>query len=138
MELIPLKITEGWEVVKNHFYDIDYQSCLDESGLLSYPFYEDILVIRNRYLRLTIDLGWMPDSDPNGSYQLQLLSWEDEPKIKPMPKQSICKKVDGVILQYKLFFPEVENWDDPLESYESKSRIAIKDKINEFLRWKRT
>ncbi len=138
MELIPLKITAGWEVVKNHFYDIDFESCLDESGMLTYPFYEDILVIRNKNLRITIDLGWTPDGDPNGSYKLRLLSWEDEPRIKATPKQSISKNSDGVKLEYKLSFPVIENWDAPVAEYESKSRIEIKDKINEFLKWKRT
>jgi hypothetical protein len=137
MELLPLKITAGWEIVKNHFYDVDYNCCLSKLGTLSYPFYEDILIVRNKNLRLSIDLGWIPDGDPNGCYRLKLLSWEDDPKFKSPPKGRIFKNIDGVNIEYKLTYPILENWDAPLECYESKSRFDIQNKINDYLNWRR-
>ncbi|WP_445362590.1 hypothetical protein ACJJIQ_17675 [Microbulbifer sp. ANSA003] len=132
MELLALKISVGWEVVKNHFYDIDHESQSLETGRLKYPFYEDILLLRNRHLRMSIDLGWTPDCDPSGSYKLLLLKWNDDVNIEPTPKQTISKNLNGIKLKYELALPVSENWDKPVEQFESRDRFVIRDKINEF------
>jgi len=85
MNLVPLRIPGGWLVIKNTFYDVSPEVV---NGRLSPPgvFVQDILSIERRLfdgnappeLDFVIDLGWLPDEDPNGGYHLTLLreSWE--------------------------------------------------------------
>lgn len=82
IKLMPLKIPGTWAVIYNSFVDEDP---IVQAGLIiNSQFYnEDILSIER--IRFTgtawntdqmghaLDLGWYPDSDPNGSYRLTLL-----------------------------------------------------------------
>ncbi len=60
------------------------------------------------------------------------------PVVKPTPKQTISKKYESAILKYKLDFPVSENWDNPVEEYESRNRFEITNKINEYISRERT
>ncbi|MCO1336443.1 hypothetical protein MO867_19095 [Microbulbifer sp. OS29] len=136
MELLSLKIPAGWEMIKNHFYDIVHENHSNPGELLGYPFHEDILFLRNRHLRRSVDLGWTPDCDPNGSYKLTLLAWLDGELTTPSPKQTILRKMECVTLKYKLTLPITEDWNNPIEKFESNCRFSIRDRINDFLRGK--
>ena len=133
MNLLPLKISQGWEVLKNHFYDVDHETNKNSDGELDYPFYEDVLVLRNRVWRITIDLSWLPDCSPEGRYKLILLKWQDDKHISPTPKNTIKKKIDNNTLMYKLHYPVFEDWDSPVKEFESRNRFEVQEKINEYL-----
>ncbi|MCH1926961.1 hypothetical protein L9G74_19270 [Shewanella sp. C32] len=133
MELVALSIPAGWQVVINHFYQVTPQQCIDANGVLAYPFYEDMLLLRNPSLRRTIDLGWLPEGNADGCYQLLLLAWQAEPIIAPSPKQSFTQRVGGHTLTYRLSPPIEENWQQPLVSFRAIDWQAVRDKIHQFL-----
>ena len=83
-----LRIPSGWLVAQNHFYDVTPSSVCSD-GRLDFPFVQDILQLRNRNLRMPLDLGWYPDGDPNGSYRLVLVQWDQLPNHAEMPRQTI-------------------------------------------------
>lgn len=71
MELQNLKISQGWFINYNQFYDIEPTNESVETALTF--FNEDILQFTHeRYNRL-IDLGWYPEFDwENGAFTLVL------------------------------------------------------------------
>lgn len=92
--LQPLRIPEGWTVGLNKFEDIDPETLSAGNKVWLYAFNEDILQISCKLKRkrnddiekqeLIIDLGWYPDSDPNGSFTLLAIlneNW-DKPLLK--------------------------------------------------------
>ncbi len=133
MELVALSIPAGWQVVNNHFYQVTPQQCIDANGGLGYPFYEDMLLLRNPSLRRTIDLGWLPEGNADGGYHLQLLAWQAASKLEPTPKQTITQRVGGHTLTYRLSPPIEEDWQQPLASYSATDWQAVRDKIHQFL-----
>jgi hypothetical protein len=87
-QLVPLRIPSGWAIVHNSFGDVDPVIC--DGVIANNEFYnEDLLSIesilfdgeswatdKSGYL---LDVGWYPDSDPQGSYRLTLLrgGWDN-------------------------------------------------------------
>lgn len=81
-KLVPLTIPSGWAVIHNSFGDED--PVVSNGSIINDEFYnEDLLSIepiqfngtnwvtaRNGY---AFDLGWYPESDPEGCYRLVLL-----------------------------------------------------------------
>ena len=85
LELVKLAIPTGWSVVKNSFFDVDLPQ-EEEDLSASIEFVEDILALQQTCSQdpldkktYAIDLGWYPDHDPKGQYQLVLLQedWDD-------------------------------------------------------------
>lgn len=86
MKLMRFTASAGWLIVKNQFYDIDPEQMRTDPDL-EFHFISGLLAMT--YVRengsllaqpeFTIDLGWNPDQDPDGCYQLTLLrrSWDD-------------------------------------------------------------
>lgn len=81
-KLVPLRIPSGWAVIINHFADED--PVIKDGRIVNDHFYsEDLLYIEtirgddgrwvNNVEGHTIELGWLPESDPNGRYRLELL-----------------------------------------------------------------
>ena len=131
MKLVPLEIPMGWEMKKNHFFDV--KPVVQEGAKrLEYPFHEDILWARNELFGFSIDLGWYPDSDPNGAYTLLLLRLNDN-TLKNV-KQSLIKKINGnQQIRYVLKTEFSEDWNKPIESFTSRDLNAIREKLNAFL-----
>ena len=84
LKLVPLSIPAGWEVNQNHFY----MTTIEEADG-GYPFYEDILQMNCKNLRLTLDLGWYPEGEVNGAYRLVLVPWAKESKAYALSKKTI-------------------------------------------------
>ncbi|WP_143169207.1 hypothetical protein [Vibrio quintilis] len=138
MVLVPLRIPEGWEVKWNHFYDIRAEEQIPEDGFLDYPFYEDMLYMTNQGRMLAIDLGWYPDSDPEGSYHLLLLQAHvDEAEFDSHVQQSITKRIASQSVVYRLEKQVSYDFDHPLQSFQSKDIGQIQQQIDVFLSWER-
>ncbi|MFM2475973.1 hypothetical protein [Celerinatantimonas sp. MCCC 1A17872] len=132
MQLMPLQMTAGWQVVWNHFYNVDVGNRLDDEGLLKYPFVEDILLLRNPALCKSIDLGWGEEGNPNSQYCLRYLSWHI-PSYREMPKKTIERRSAEGKLIYELVQVADENWENPLDECYLSDRFAVADKINSWL-----
>ncbi|MGG0179119.1 hypothetical protein [Gottfriedia acidiceleris] len=73
-EIQPLRLLGGWTVEFNNFYEIEPDKCKD----FGY-FVQDLLRLSNSKFNLILDLGWYPDSNENGAYDLLLIkdyNWE--------------------------------------------------------------
>lgn len=128
-----LQIPGGWLVAQNHFYNVSpAESVIGDR--LDFPFVEDILQLHNNHLRMTLDLGWYPDGDPNGSFRLLLVQWDAPPAHHEMPKRSIIKKRNGLEYTYALQPLLVgDAWSYPLVDISSQDPNEIVAQINETL-----
>ncbi|PNV60641.1 hypothetical protein C0033_17920 [Clostridium sp. chh4-2] len=112
MELQPIRIPSGWEVLFNNLTELepdDVPKTADE--IWNFQFVQDILYIRNRRTRkkdhkvyeheLGIDLGWYPDGDPEGFFRLVVVK-------------------DG-------------DWENPLRQLESRKKAEIVSQMEEWL-----
>jgi hypothetical protein len=89
-ELMPLRIPGGWAVTYNSFGDVDAIVCGE--SIVNFEYYkEDLLQIErieetdgkwgpkpNGHL---LDLGWYPDSHPDGTYCIRVIrgyDWSNE------------------------------------------------------------
>lgn len=116
IQLMPLRIPEGFAVCYNKFYDIEPIKSEEPDNLIENwgYFTQDILQILKMDLQkgvwyipkehLIIDLGWYPDSSPNGMYGLEL---------------SVVR--------------EDHSWDI-IEQKESRDRFEIRDTIERWLK----
>ena len=77
----PLQITRGWTVGYNEFKDMEPYSDIKVVGLPDEDvweiFLQDLLQLQHDTYGITIDLGWVPEADPEGSYLLRVLKDED-------------------------------------------------------------
>lgn len=79
-KLQPLRIPAGWEVVLNKFSEIDIEDWPEDDEIWS-DFTEDITYLRrkSRKYNIGIDLGWYPDTDPQGAFHVKVIldeNWE--------------------------------------------------------------
>jgi hypothetical protein len=106
IELQPLQIPSGWNVVVNHFVNIEPGQHIYVNGLPDGDvwelFVQDMLLIRHNHHGVDLDLGWMPEADPSGKYELTLIRNQD--------------------------------WENPIASYESTSKSKIIEKVNLWLK----
>jgi hypothetical protein len=75
-EIQPLRLLGGWTVEFNNFYKCEPDSC---SNFAEY-FVEDLLRLTNSKYNIILDLGWYPNGDRKGKYELCLVKdykWED-------------------------------------------------------------
>lgn len=130
----PLRIPAGWNVVQNNFIEISPSEVISDDGQLDYPFVEDILQLQNNHLRMTLDLGWYPDSDPAGQFRLVLIQWDVPPQHEAMPKKSLTVERRGVNYTYVLQPLHVgDAWSNPLIEITSRDQYEIASRINETL-----
>jgi hypothetical protein len=134
LKLVPFAIPSGWEVTTNHFYEIHIDELEEDEW---YPFIEDILHIKSKGYRATIDLGWYPEGDINGKFHLELLPWEKSTKAYTSVKKSIKRGFQDENFVYEIKENAEVLWDSPLCSCESQSWEVIRDKLEEiFERYK--
>ncbi|MEQ9235911.1 hypothetical protein [Coleofasciculus sp. E2-BRE-01] len=105
-KLFPLKIPSGWAVIHNSFGDQD--PVIDNGCIVNDEFYsEDLLSIEPiRFNGTTwiidhngyaLDLGWYPESDPNGCYRITLLrgNWNNVIlKLESRDRYKICAVIE--------------------------------------------
>ena len=77
----PLQITTGWTVAYNEFKNVEPYSDIKVEGLPDDDvwelFLQDLLHLEHKFYGIAIDLGWTPEADPNGSYELTVIKNKD-------------------------------------------------------------
>lgn len=89
-QLQPLRIPSGWTIMFNKLEDLDVETLSEEDTAWLTVFVEDIMYLYKKNKRkrkkqieeqtISIDLGWYPDGDVNGSFRLIALlnhNWEE-------------------------------------------------------------
>jgi hypothetical protein len=104
--LQPLRITPGWKVEWNLFYEVD-----PSEGFMHYLDSSSLLHLTNYQLMRAIDLYFRPENDHNGLFYLRVINLT---KVKN-PK---TKKID-----YK------GNWENLYFELSSKNRLEIVKEI---------
>ena len=95
-ELQPLRISTGWKVAYNMFWEYDP----DTDGTdYAHELCEDLLQLSNN--NLLLDLGWYPHGDIEGSYKLYLVDvTKESPFESPLEvfvsksKQEVIKRIE--------------------------------------------
>lgn len=93
-QLQPLRIPSGWTIMFNKLEDLEVETLSEEDTAWLTVFVEDIMYLYKKNKRkrkkqieeqtISIDLGWYPDGDVNGSFRLIALlnhNW-DEPLLE--------------------------------------------------------
>ena len=102
-----LKISTGWTVTWNQFYDIEPNSNIYLDGLPDGDvwelFLQDLLQLKHFNKNIILDLGWTPESNPEGSYLLQVIADEDWSTpiavYKSKNKSEVVGKIDDLLLK---------------------------------------
>ena len=98
----PLQITTGWLVEYNEFRDIEPYSDIEVEGLPDNDvwelFLQNLLFLKHEFYGISLDLGWTPEAEPEGSYKLTVLKngdW-DNPLLyfKSKNKDEIVEKIN--------------------------------------------
>lgn len=105
LKLQPLRIPAGWEVVLNKFLEIDVEDCPigNENWM---DFTEDIAYLRrkNKKYNVGIDLGWYPDTDPNGAFHVKVIideNWENPiMDYVTRDRKEAVKVIEDLLLRY--------------------------------------
>lgn len=102
-KLQALRIPAGWEVVLNKFQEIDIEDCSMDDWI---DFTEDITYLRRKGRKYTIgiDLGWCPDTDPQGAFHVKVIL--DENWVKPVmeyvtrERKEVVKIIEDLLVRY--------------------------------------
>ena len=135
LNLQPLRIPPHWTMELNKLEDIDPETLAPEDETWLFAFNEDILYLESKITRernkqteeqkLTVDLGWYPDGDPNGNFVLQAILNDDwlDPlmKFSSRSKDEVVKTLEKWL--WKDFMP-ISFIDG--EYFHEKHKIKIK------------
>lgn len=109
IELQPLRITSGWLIEWNLFYEVDPS---DET--MQYLDANSLLHIENHQLMRAINLDFKPENDANGFFYLRVLNL-----IKTTNKKGN--------INYK------GDWEEPYFELKTKNRLEIVKKIEQLV-----
>lgn len=110
IKLQPLRISHGWKVTYNTFYEVD-----PVKGMEDYFDGSSLLMLIHHQLRKTIDVEWRPEMDLNGNYHIYVYNFIEDFNPK------------------KLEYEAKPNWENPYLEYSSKLRLAIVSKLEELM-----
>jgi hypothetical protein len=107
ISLQSLKIPTGWTVTWNQFYDIEPISNIYCDGLPDGDvwelFLQDLLQLKQINKSIILDLGWIPEANPEGSYHLQIIANEDwsTPILvyRSKNKIEVVEKINNLLLK---------------------------------------
>ncbi|MFS0656945.1 hypothetical protein [Bacillus sp. 179-C3.3 HS] len=103
----PLRITEGWDMRYNNFWEIDPKK-LDSDDDRWFMFTESLLQIYHEKSSITLDLGWNPDLSPDGNYLVLIVKNKDwENPIHEFTSDDYNKVIDFIESQLKYI---TSNW----------------------------
>ncbi|NPC93896.1 hypothetical protein HOO54_17155 [Bacillus sp. WMMC1349] len=75
----PLRITDGWSVHYNNFWEIDPKT-LDSNDDCWFMFTDSLLQLHHQKSSITLDLGWNPNISHKGTYLVLVIkdsNWEN-------------------------------------------------------------
>jgi hypothetical protein len=94
IQLQALQIPIGWRVQWNQFFDVEPGAEIEVDGLPEGDVWElfpqDLLQLKYDERNLVVDLGWLPEADPDGRYILTLV--ENKNWDQPMSVYESTKK----------------------------------------------
>lgn len=104
-KLQPLRVPAGWNVVFNKFLEVDIENwSSDDVNWIN--FTEDITYFRreNRKYNIGIDLGWYPDTDPQGAFHIKIIlneNWE-KPAMEYVTRirKEAVEIIEDLLLRY--------------------------------------
>lgn len=104
-KLQSLRIPAGWEVVLNKFLEIDIENCsMNNEDWID--FTEDIAYLRRRSRKynIGIDLGWYPDTDPQGAFHVKVIldeNWQN-PVMEYVTRErkEVVKIIEDLLVRY--------------------------------------
>jgi len=92
----PLKIHAGWHVEIYSIKEKDPQKVSpDDEDTWLFDFLQDLLYIHYDET-FGLDLGWYPEGDPNGTFELQLVTHKDFKKLFSIETRSLDEVLDGI------------------------------------------
>lgn len=100
-----LRITEGWTINHNRFYDLRPEGDLKIEGVTNNDgwllFDQDLLQIEHKKKGVVLDLGWYPDEDPNGKFRVVLVGDGDWSNLlikhETNNKDEVVKVINDVV-----------------------------------------
>ncbi len=102
IDLQPLRITSGWEIEWNQFYEVD-----PSEDMMTYFGSSSLLHVNKKHARRAINLDWSPENDVNGYYYLRVLNLTEV--INPRTKEI---SYDG-------------DWDNLHYEFTSNNRLEV-------------
>jgi len=72
-QLVPLRVPSGWMIDYNAFLDLDPNEFIDNEYEFRWEYSEDILQFSNKIRSRVLDLGWYPDHNPDGMFNIKLV-----------------------------------------------------------------
>lgn len=111
MGVMPLNVPNGWNVMWNHFSEIDDVESLDPNNEKEWLFLvEDISLFRRFKIKgkddIDIDLGWYPEDDPNGTFKIYVIrnyDWNSPEEIfYSRSNKEISNKLQEIFDKYTL------------------------------------
>lgn len=105
INLQPLRITSGWFIEWNLFYEVD-----PKEGFMHYLDSSSLLHIENHQLMRAINLDFKPENDINGYFNLRVINL-----IKTINKKGNIN-YEG-------------DWEEPYFELKSKNRLEIVQEI---------
>lgn len=86
-ELIPFRVAPNWKILWNELYSLEPDTIEENNDAWLDVFVEDMLLMQTSYTykqnkqlikhTLSIDLGWYPEGDKNGTYHLYAILDDD-------------------------------------------------------------
>ena len=108
VQLQALRIPTGWTVIWNQFYEVEPDADIEIAGLPDGDvwelFLQDLLQLQNGNRKLLLDLGWVPEANPQGRYKLTLV--ENEDWIHPVATYESRDK-DDIVEQIDLWLIKI-------------------------------
>jgi hypothetical protein len=92
----PLRIHQGWKMVRNFFMDCDPEMVSPEDTVMwTNIFMQDILYMEydDKY---GLDLGWGPEADPKGEFILDLVTLEDFEPLLTIETRNLHEVADAI------------------------------------------
>lgn len=98
--LQPLRILPGWKIGWNTFFEVDPTVENVNAGFFGGS---SLFHATNKQLRLSVDLEWRPEDDPDGEYILSVeyAPWERNQKGRRLKSKSIDFRDAKVVYKFK-------------------------------------
>jgi len=110
IRLQPLRISTGWQIKWNTFYEID-----PKEGLESFFGGSSLLQLQNTHLKKYIDVEWRPEFNINGEYFVTVLNYIENYNPKTF--------------EYDIH----PDWDKPYMVFSTKLRLELVAKLEHLM-----
>ena len=107
--LQPLRIPAGWKVEWNTFFEVEPK--FKSHDQMSWNFGEDMLLITNDWIGITVEMGWYPSNRSPGIFRLVAI------------RNDQIEKLMGLA------------WDDPLRELKTGSKKKVVRTVEKWLEW---